>query len=389
MYDLNLIVPNITSEKYSQENKFLLLKNYLYELNEVLSYALADKSYGEISEIKKSVEKISDEQGVSVKQLRAQSVKKFNELKEQILTAADEIEREYTSFVESAKNQIMQSVKGDYVAKSDFGEYRDTVETQLRQQADSIELTAESTEQIKGRLVSVTDTQEILQNAQKSLEDNQKTLSDTQKSLDDNQNSLENAQKILRDDITTLGDNQNALAKELEEDSLALDEYKKTARSELSVQSDAIMSQVEDVYTSKNETEQLESRVYSKISQTATDVTETFNQRFSQEGESIGEVESALSGFISDMEVYIRRGELANGVYGIEIGRTDSNIKARFTNDRLSFYRGVTEVAYISGNSLYITDAHILDYLKIGDKDEGYFMFDCTENGLEVRWING
>ncbi len=43
MYDLNLNIPNITSDKYSNERRFLMLKNYLYELNETLSFALAGK----------------------------------------------------------------------------------------------------------------------------------------------------------------------------------------------------------------------------------------------------------------------------------------------------------------------------------------------------------
>jgi hypothetical protein len=92
---------------------------------------------------------------------------------------------------------------------------------------------------------------------------------------------------------------------------------------------------------------------------------------------------------VSDLDVYIRRGELEENVYGIEIGRSDSNIKARFTNDRLSFYQGASEVAYISGSSLYITNADVLDYLRIGNSSQGYFLFDTTSNGLEVRWIDG
>ena len=43
MYDLELSVPNITSDKYSNERRFLMLKNYLYELNEKLSFALSDR----------------------------------------------------------------------------------------------------------------------------------------------------------------------------------------------------------------------------------------------------------------------------------------------------------------------------------------------------------
>ena len=340
MYDLNLIVPDITSSKYSQDNKFLLLKHYLYELNEVLSFALADKSYGEIHEIKKTVEESNKARTVGVKQLQAQSMKRFNELREQIISTADEIENNYKSAISKSESQLMQSVTGEFVAKGEFGDYKNTVQTELDQQAESISLNAQSVENVKFS-------------------------------------------------VGTLAEEQTALRQEVEADALNLEEYKKTARSELSVQSDAIISQVENVYATKNETEQLEGRIESRIVQNATDITESFNQRFQQSTENIGEVQASFSQYVSELEVYIRRGELSEGIYGIEIGRTDSNIKARFTNDRLSFYRGTTEIAYISDNSLYITDAHVLDYLKIGNSEQGYFMFDSTDNGLEVWWIDG
>ena len=340
MYDLNLIVPDITSSKYSQDNKFLLLKHYLYELNEVLSFALADKSYGEIHGIKKTVEESNKARTVGVKQLQAQSMKRFNELREQIISTADEIENNYKSAISKSESQLMQSVTGEFVAKGEFGDYKNTVQTELDQQAESISLNAQSVENVKFS-------------------------------------------------VGTLAEEQTALRQEVEADALNLEEYKKTARSELSVQSDAIISQVENVYATKNETEQLEGRIESRIVQNATDITESFNQRFQQSTENIGEVQASFSQYVSELEVYIRRGELSEGIYGIEIGRTDSNIKARFTNDRLSFYRGTTEIAYISDNSLYITDAHVLDYLKIGNSEQGYFMFDSTDNGLEVWWIDG
>lgn len=354
MYDLNLIVPDITSAKYSQDNKFLLLKHYLYELNEVLSFALSDKSYGEIHELKRTVEESTKGQSVGVKQLQAQSVKRFNELKEQIISTADEIEHSYKSDIEESEEQILSSVSGEFVAKGEFGDYKNTVQTALDQQAESISLNAESVEEVRVGIDTVGE-----------------------------------AQTLMENQLGTLSAEQDKLREDIVSDVLNLEEYKKTARSELSLQSDAIISQVENIYTTKNETEQLEGRIESRIVQSATDVTETFNQRFQQTSENIGDVQASLSEYVSELEVYIRRGELSDGVYGIEIGRTDSKIKARFTNDRLSFYRGATEIAYVSGNSLYITDAHILDYLKIGNSEQGYFMFDSTENGLEVRWING
>ena len=50
MYDLNLNVPDITSEKYSDERRFVMLKNYLYELNDKLSFALGERMNGDYTE---------------------------------------------------------------------------------------------------------------------------------------------------------------------------------------------------------------------------------------------------------------------------------------------------------------------------------------------------
>ena len=73
MYDLNLSVPNLTSPKYSNDNRFLLLKNYLYELNETLSFALGDKPQTEIQNLKKEIEtgKGEEKQNLTVEMLIA------------------------------------------------------------------------------------------------------------------------------------------------------------------------------------------------------------------------------------------------------------------------------------------------------------------------------
>ena len=146
---------------------------------------------------------------------------------------------------------------------------------------------------------------------------------------------------------------------------------------------------MENIYSSKTEMGDLEERISSQISQTAEGITETFSESITGVEEELSSVGGEVRELVSSLDVYIRRGELEEGVYGIEIGRSDSNIKARFTNDRLSFYQGISEVAYISGSNLYITRAEILDYLKIGNTTDGFFTFDVTHNGLEVMWSNG
>ncbi len=319
MYDLNLSVPNITSRKYSNDNRFLLLKNYLYELNEALSHALATKTQGEIAEFNEMINVSQELQQENVKKLGSVNTSRFKELKEKILSTAEEIERDYNSKIEQSEKQILQTVTSDFVTQSKFGEYSANTSTAIEQNSADIKLMAENTESI----------------------------------------------------------------------ATGLESFKDSTKAEFTVQAEAISSQIEALYVTKEDALELENRVSAQITSTAENVTESFSSSVARVENDLSSVGGELSELVSSLDVYIRRGELEEGIYGVEIGRSDSNIKARFTNNRLSFYQGAVEVAYISGSSLYITNAQILDYLKIGDSNEGFFMFDTTQNGLEVRWMDG
>ena len=319
MYDLNLTVPNLTSPKYSDDNRFLLLKNYLYELNETLSFALGDIPEPEIKTIRKEIESSKNEEKQSVIQLKNESKKRFEELKNLILLTAKDIEMDYSTAISKSEEEILMTAQGEFATKTEFGEYKNQVDTRFSQTAESISAVAEATEEI----------------------------------------------------------------------STDFENYKKSNNAQFTVQAEEILSQVGNVFSTKTELGEVEEQLYSQISQTAENVTETFSQSITEVQEDISSVGGEVRELASSLDVYIRRGELEEGVYGIEIGRSDSNIKARFTNDRLSFYQGTSEVAYISGSNLYITRAEILDYLKIGNSTDGYFTFDVSENGLEVMWSGG
>lgn len=319
MYDLNLSVPNLTSPKYSDDNRFLLLKNYLYELNETLSFALGDKPQTEIQNLKKEIETGKGEEKQNIIRLKNDSKKRFEELKNQIIRTAEEIEMDYSAAISQSEREILQTAQGEFATKTEFGEYKNQVDTELLQTAEGISANAKTTEEISADLES----------------------------------------------------------------------YKKTNNAQLTIQAEEILSQVENIYSAKTDLGDLEERISSQISQTAEGITETFSESLSSFSEDLSSVGGEVKELASSLDVYIRRGELEEGVYGIEIGRSDSNIKARFTNDRLSFYQGLSEVAYVSGSNLYITRAEILDYLKIGNSTDGYFTFDVSENGLEVMWSGG
>ena len=78
---------------------------------------------------------------------------------------------------------------------------------------------------------------------------------------------------------------------------------------------------------------------------------------------------------------------------GVEIGRTNSNLKCLINNGRLSFVfddNGTTKtVAYFGNDQLYITYAQITDELIMGRETDihGLFKWVRTETGLGLRYV--
>ena len=70
----------------------------------------------------------------------------------------------------------------------------------------------------------------------------------------------------------------------------------------------------------------------------------------------------------------------------LELGKNDSSMVAQLTNDRLSFVNNGTEVSYISGDSMYITNARVTETLSVGTEDNGYFDWVVTPTGLGLKW---
>ncbi len=319
MYDLNLSVPNISSTKYSDDEKFYLLKNYLYELNETLSYALSNVDLSNLSkDLKTEIENVKTDVS-EIHILKQDALQKFNNLKNKIIITANEVFENCSTQIEKTEKEILLSTESSFVAKSEFGEYKNETTNSIKENSDLIELNA---------------------------------------------NNIETTNNEL-------------------------EYFKLQNNADISIQASAIISQVENLFSKKTDLEDFSETVSSQITQTSENINEIFSQQISLSNGKILDLENNISELVYSLDAYIKRGELESGVYGIEIGRSDSNIKARFTNDKLSFMQGQTEVAYISQNNLYITRAEITDYLKIGDSVNGYFIFDVTSNGLEVKWSYG
>lgn len=125
---------------------------------------------------------------------------------------------------------------------------------------------------------------------------------------------------------------------------------------------------------------------------TADKITLTANERFdggNTLADIIGEVTDELKQSVETIRRHIKMGYLDEDStqYGIEIGETINDTflsYARLQANRLSFYDNGTEVAYISNQKLYITNAEITNSLTIN-----HYVFDTSHGGIALMWQGG
>ena len=64
-----------------------------------------------------------------------------------------------------------------------------------------------------------------------------------------------------------------------------------------------------------------------------------------------------------------------------------SEFTSKFTNSRLSFLQNGQEIAYVSNNKLYITDAEAKKF-SAGTSANGYLDFVSVADGVGFVWRN-
>lgn len=136
----------------------------------------------------------------------------------------------------------------------------------------------------------------------------------------------------------------------------------------------AIRSDVAQTYTQINDFETYKQSVSTSFEQTSESFTFSFND--------LSQLITALSGDVNseftELKKYIRFVD-GNIILGVE----GNPIIMKQQNDRLSFFKSDIEVAYISDNKLYITDAQILTSIRIGN-----YAFIPRQNGnLSFKWV--
>lgn len=162
------------------------------------------------------------------------------------------------------------------------------------------------------------------------------------------------------------------------------------------VTNDTVTSITEDVYSRIDQTAQSIMSEVGSTYVTSDGLTEILNTRFTQteEGwemtfeefrswveETNGENQTAFE----ELRKYI---QFVGG--NIVLGDRNSSLQCIITNEKISFTQNGAEVAYISDNKLYITNAEILDRLTIGKTSVGFFDWALRPNGnLGMKWRAG
>lgn len=148
--------------------------------------------------------------------------------------------------------------------------------------------------------------------------------------------------------------------------------------SAVSSAKDDVLKNVGDNYTAKDEFTSFSQTVNSQLEQTSKDITATFTtaQNYTKE------VDGKLQSFQETVGTHIRFSS-----NGIDLGKTNSPFTATLDNTKLAFKQDGTEVAYISNNKMYITQAEIKDSLRIGSNTTGFFTWVQSSNGnLSLKW---
>ena len=156
-------------------------------------------------------------------------------------------------------------------------------------------------------------------------------------------------------------------------------EYK-NLYSELSRTTENIILKVSSEYASKNDLEAINNEFSSELEVRDNSIQMRFKS-FENETKNINGIITSNQQLL---EEYIRfKGAL------IELGKIGNSFVAKLSNEKLAFLQDGVEIAYISNNKLYITDAEIKNMLTIGNPSNGYFDFIPRQNGnLSLKWRN-
>lgn len=160
-----------------------------------------------------------------------------------------------------------------------------------------------------------------------------------------------------------------------EDDIAAIQENVRECYSEISKSSEQIRLAVREDYISRSEMATIQQDFQSTITQNSSEIRMDFSTITDELKDNITTNQELL-------EEYIRfKGAL------IELGKVGNAFTAELSNNELAFKENGQKIAYISNNSLVITNAEIRNKLSLGNETRGWFDFIPRSNGnLSIKW---
>ena len=157
---------------------------------------------------------------------------------------------------------------------------------------------------------------------------------------------------------------QNVTAyEEAVEDVAALKVNVQECYTEITKTSEQIQSSVRETYISKSEMETIQQDFQTSITESSTEIRMDFQ---------------------SSLDVV--SGQVSEGAL-IELGKVGNAFTAELSNEQLAFKENGQTIAYISNQSLVITNAEIRNKLSLGNEDRGWFDFiPRTSGNLSIVW---
>lgn len=149
--------------------------------------------------------------------------------------------------------------------------------------------------------------------------------------------------------------------------------------------SDAQQAAADALSDYANQNEENLNGLQNQIEQTGDDLNSKIDETTGQLQDGIDRNSQELEDYKNEVGAYLQ----FTGA-GLVIGRAGSPFTTMIDDNRLSFRQDGTEVAYVSNNKLYITNAEVLDRFTVGNPASGYFDWIPRANGnLGMKWRSG
>ena len=163
-----------------------------------------------------------------------------------------------------------------------------------------------------------------------------------------------------------------------EDGEASLEQKLSSVRAQISNEGDSIRQEVQATYALASDMSQVKTQVGTLSQQSESNFTWAVT-RINQLQEDLTNAHEATEDELAIFRTYMSFDE-----NGLVIGKTGNPFTFRVVNDRLAFYMNDTEVAYLSNNKLYVTQAEIISKLIIGR-----FAFEPQTNGNLSLIYNG